>query len=850
MAPLKTKVISASSQDSKHLVENLLNPTNLRKWCCSKSEIDKDLIVVLGFDVSSKIEHINIGNDGSAFVEITVGRSSWPSNRPFEVLLPTVSLMTPAECKSWINTSKVVLLGKASFRASIAEQKWDRVKVRCHQPFATGKQFGLVFVELRGSDREMETGHLTATHGNTKSDDGCDNFKEIVEKAIYSSRKSFKPSLGMSRTEKCLEKALSKSNTGSREIRKGWSDSALLKSKTSVLKKFQQEVECFLENAKIENQESAQLPELVKNMEKSHGTTLNRAERRVICEIVGKKYNNLSSEKNLETKKDKINFNGKRSKEQKDNSWTFRNGIKSSEPSRPGSGSSRNEKRAVTWPVTPLSSMKNDGSNNHTNRCMQRRSTNVSRSILLYGDDIEGPPNKQTKVEPVTKETSEASTIDESTNTSQTNPACPLCGKSMSPVALEIHTQFCSGKTELDDDSQEDSGPVADNNAGNVGKKDASISSHLAFASACVTSTVQSIPSQPLNFSGGREPQDTRPASRKPKARKHSHSGPVATTAARFTNMTSVVNTAVNLKGKPKGRQKADLPKTCQKFPVSLSTVRSAMLTAAVANAVVAANLKGTSKARKQASSHNGRRYPVSSNAPIAVAASAATTATTGNGKGRPRGRKQVASSHTGPRYPVAATATGAIAMAASLPTAVKAASLTGRPKGKTQVALSQNHHSSLTVTAARSTSVTVAVTPAITTATVKRNPNDWKQPSTNRQCGFVHHAIRVRPPTVTTAAVVPTLPTAVTPATTAPLTIDLTRGVPAATMHSTAAETAMLDSNTPLAYQQAIQNIAVAWPYVLGLPSVENAQCPVCLHEYPTNIIQTHANQCLDLGL
>ena len=494
--------------------------------------------------------------------------------------------------------------------------------------------------------------------------------------------------------------------------------------------------------------------------------------------------------------------------------------------------------------------MKNDGSNNHTNRCMQRRSTNVSRSILLYGDDIEGPPNKQPKEEAVTKETSEANAIVESTNTPQTTQACPLCGKSMSAVALEIHAQFCSGKIELDDDSQEDSGPVADKNAGHAGKKGAPISSQLEFAGACVTSTVQSMPSHSLNVNGGREPQNTRPASRKPKARKYSHSGPVATTAARSSNMTSVANTTANRKGRPKDRQKADLSKISRKLPYSLSTVRSAMLTAAVANAVVAANLEATSKTKKQASSHNGRRYPVSSNAPIAVAATSATTATKGNG--RSRGRKQVASLHTGPHYPVAALATGAVPMAAPIATAVKAAGLKGRPKGKKQVASSQNYHSFVTVAAARSTAVTAAVSPTITTADLKRNSNDRKQPSPNRQCGFVHHAIRVRPPTVTTtvtATVVPTSPTAVTAATTAPLTIDLTRGILAETMHSTAADTAMQDSNTPLAYQQAIQNIAVAWPHLLGLPSVENAQCPVCLREYPTNIIQAHANQCLDLG-
>ncbi len=107
---------------------------------------------------------MDIGNEGSAFVEVLLGRSSTPDL--FEVLVGMSTLMTPIESKQWSNTNRVRMFGekldvknfpfswllndyysvnlmlKRLFRAGkeklakpVAEQKWDRVKIVCTQPF-------------------------------------------------------------------------------------------------------------------------------------------------------------------------------------------------------------------------------------------------------------------------------------------------------------------------------------------------------------------------------------------------------------------------------------------------------------------------------------------------------------------------------------------------------------------------------------------------------------------------------------------------------------------------------------------------------------------------------------------
>lgn len=50
-----------------------------------------------------------LGNNGSAFIEVLVGRST---GEEYEVLLVASSFMSPSESKSWTNTNRVRFFGK------------------------------------------------------------------------------------------------------------------------------------------------------------------------------------------------------------------------------------------------------------------------------------------------------------------------------------------------------------------------------------------------------------------------------------------------------------------------------------------------------------------------------------------------------------------------------------------------------------------------------------------------------------------------------------------------------------------------------------------------------------------
>ena len=78
-----------------------------------------------------------------------------------------------------------VLFILASFRRHISEQKWDRIRIRCQQPFAD-KQFGLGFVELRASDKR---GREDINYGESYAavEEGSEKFRNIINKALNSS---------------------------------------------------------------------------------------------------------------------------------------------------------------------------------------------------------------------------------------------------------------------------------------------------------------------------------------------------------------------------------------------------------------------------------------------------------------------------------------------------------------------------------------------------------------------------------------------------------------------------------------------------------------------------------------
>nr|CAD7454176.1 unnamed protein product [Timema tahoe] len=124
-----------------HPAENLVNNDPAKKWKCSSWE--KSVSVVLQLDRAVVINSIDIGNQHSAFIEVLVGRSSSP-DEPFQVLLVASSFMSPMEARNGTMGTRVRMFSSEQLRKPVVEQRWDRVKVICSQPFNKHVQYEIV----------------------------------------------------------------------------------------------------------------------------------------------------------------------------------------------------------------------------------------------------------------------------------------------------------------------------------------------------------------------------------------------------------------------------------------------------------------------------------------------------------------------------------------------------------------------------------------------------------------------------------------------------------------------------------------------------------------------------------
>ncbi|XP_075849256.1 DNA repair protein XRCC1 isoform X1 [Microcebus murinus] len=141
-------VVSCSSQDSTHCAENLLKADTYRKWRAAKAG-EKTISVVLQLEKEEQIHSVDIGNDGSAFVEVLVGSSAGGAGeQDYEVLLVTSSFMSPSESRSGSNPSRVRMFGPDKLVRAAAEKRWDRVKIVCSQPYSKDSPYGLSFVRF------------------------------------------------------------------------------------------------------------------------------------------------------------------------------------------------------------------------------------------------------------------------------------------------------------------------------------------------------------------------------------------------------------------------------------------------------------------------------------------------------------------------------------------------------------------------------------------------------------------------------------------------------------------------------------------------------------------------------
>ncbi|XP_074633138.1 DNA repair protein XRCC1-like [Acropora palmata] len=148
-------VLSFSSEDVAQPAQNMLKSETYRKWRCATGG-EKQASVILELERATQIHSIHIGNNGSALVEVLVGRSSWSADEHYQVLLVASSFMSPSESKSFTNTNRVRIFGPDKLSKPVAAQKWDRIKLVCTQPFNKNEQYGLSFVNLHSPPEDLD----------------------------------------------------------------------------------------------------------------------------------------------------------------------------------------------------------------------------------------------------------------------------------------------------------------------------------------------------------------------------------------------------------------------------------------------------------------------------------------------------------------------------------------------------------------------------------------------------------------------------------------------------------------------------------------------------------------------
>jgi len=150
MPVIKVKhIVSFSSEDKKFPAENLLKPEGTCKWK-SASTGEKSVSAILQLEKATEIHQIDIGNEGSAFIEVLVGRSS-QTEEDYKVLLVASSFMDPKESRSSSNPTRVRIFSSDKLSQTAFKEKWDRVKIVCTQPFNKSTQYGLSFIKFHSA---------------------------------------------------------------------------------------------------------------------------------------------------------------------------------------------------------------------------------------------------------------------------------------------------------------------------------------------------------------------------------------------------------------------------------------------------------------------------------------------------------------------------------------------------------------------------------------------------------------------------------------------------------------------------------------------------------------------------
>ncbi|XP_023261632.1 DNA repair protein XRCC1 [Seriola lalandi dorsalis] len=149
MPEIKIKhVVSCSTEDTTHKADNLLSSDTYRKWKAARpGEKQTSVILQVCFCNSTPTCVVSWGKYFySGYV--LVGNSSAVRDQDYEVLLVMSSFMSPTESRNGTNMNRVRFFGPNQLQKSTAQEKWDRVKIVCSQPYSKNIAYGLAFVKF------------------------------------------------------------------------------------------------------------------------------------------------------------------------------------------------------------------------------------------------------------------------------------------------------------------------------------------------------------------------------------------------------------------------------------------------------------------------------------------------------------------------------------------------------------------------------------------------------------------------------------------------------------------------------------------------------------------------------
>ncbi|KAF8563409.1 hypothetical protein P879_10295 [Paragonimus westermani] len=149
-----SKILSYSSEDKAFPASNLLKSSSFSKWRGEKGGTKQE-VIDFSFEEPVEINRLDIGNNGSAFIEVLVRRAA--STIDPTVFLPCSSFMSPVEAKNETNLTRVRMFSSDQFLSAVCSQKWDVFRFVCTQPFNKTLPYGISFISFHTPSPKNQT---------------------------------------------------------------------------------------------------------------------------------------------------------------------------------------------------------------------------------------------------------------------------------------------------------------------------------------------------------------------------------------------------------------------------------------------------------------------------------------------------------------------------------------------------------------------------------------------------------------------------------------------------------------------------------------------------------------------